>query len=137
MLRAHLMATAIAHDDVTGKSNDYGLGRVSGCVAHWDHPNNDGWSNFWFSGLRQHGRRLSLSGHHVPAGTKRLVVVMTWDEPAASAGASRAVTWDLDLWVDTDRRLHRRPVRRVSRRCPRSTTSSTSSSTIRRPAPTA
>ena len=30
MLRAHLMATAIAHDDVTGKSNDYGLGRVSG-----------------------------------------------------------------------------------------------------------
>ena len=44
LLRAHLMATAIAHDDVTGKSNDYGLGRVSGYVAHWDHTNNDGWS---------------------------------------------------------------------------------------------
>jgi hypothetical protein len=29
-LRSHLMATAIAHDDVTGKSNDFGLGRVSG-----------------------------------------------------------------------------------------------------------
>ena len=28
----------------------------------------------------------------VPAGTQRLVVVLTWDEPAASAGASRAVT---------------------------------------------
>jgi hypothetical protein len=25
---------------------------------------------------------------------------MTWDEPAASAGAARAVTYDLDLWAD-------------------------------------
>jgi serine protease AprX len=30
LLRAHMMASAIAHDDVTGKSNDFGLGRVSG-----------------------------------------------------------------------------------------------------------
>jgi hypothetical protein len=100
MLRAHLMATAIAHDDVTGKSNDYGLGRVSGWVAHWDHPNNDGWSNFWFSGLIS-----TAGGYHyrdliVPPGTKRLSVVMTWDELPASAGASRAVMWDLDLWAD-------------------------------------
>ncbi len=99
MLRAHLMATAIAHDDVTGKSNDYGLGRVSGWVAHWDHPNNDGWSNFWFSGL------VSSAGYQyrdmiVPPGTKRLSVAMTWDELPASAGASRAVMWDLDLWAD-------------------------------------
>ena len=36
----------------------------------------------------------------MPAGTKRLVVVMTWDEPPASAGASRAVIYDIDLWVD-------------------------------------
>ena len=50
LLRAHLMATAIAHDDVTGKSNDYGLGRVSGYLAHWDHPNTDGWSTYWFWG---------------------------------------------------------------------------------------
>ena len=28
----------------------------------------------------------------VPPGAKRLVVVLTWDEPPASAGASRAVT---------------------------------------------
>ena len=36
----------------------------------------------------------------MPPGTQRLVVVLTWDEPAASAGASRAVTYDVDLWVD-------------------------------------
>ena len=100
MLRAHLMATAFAHDNVTGKSNDYGLGRVSGWVAHWDHTNNDGWSNFWFSGLIS-----TVGGYHyrdliVPPGTKRLSIVMTWDELPASAGASRAVMWDLDLWAD-------------------------------------
>jgi hypothetical protein len=99
MLRAHLMATAIAHDDVTGRSNDYGLGRVSGWVAHWDHPNNDGWSNYWFSGL------VGSSGYQyrditVPPGAKRLAIVMTWDEQPASSGASRAVIYDLDLWAD-------------------------------------
>jgi hypothetical protein len=36
----------------------------------------------------------------VPEGTRRLVVVLTWDEPAASAGAARAVTYDIDLWAD-------------------------------------
>ena len=98
-LRSHLMATAIAHDDVTGKSNDFGLGRVSGYLAHWDHPNNDGWSTNWFSGgVNSFG--YAYGDITVPAGTKRLVVVLTWDEPAASAGASRAVTYDLDLWVD-------------------------------------
>ena len=69
----------------------------------------------------------------VPPGTKRLVVVLTWDEPPASAGASRAVMYDVDLWVDRGD-LHR-PDRRVRRICvayPPSTTSSTSSSTIRR-----
>jgi subtilase family serine protease len=38
----------------------------------------------------------------VPPGTKRLVVVLTWDEPPQSAGATKAVIWDLDLWVDRD-----------------------------------
>ena len=38
----------------------------------------------------------------MPPGAKRLVVVLTWDEPPASAGASRAVTYDIDLWVDRD-----------------------------------
>ena len=36
----------------------------------------------------------------VPPGTKRLAVVLTWDEPPASAGASRAVMYNVDLWLD-------------------------------------
>ena len=99
LLRAQMMATAIAHDGVPGKSNEYGLGRASGYIAHWDHPNNDGWSTSRFSGgVSSQG--LQYGDITVPAGTKRLVVVLTWDEPGASAGASRAVTYDLDLWVD-------------------------------------
>ena len=99
LLRAHMMATAIAHDGVPGKSNEYGLGRASGYVAHWDQPNTDGWSTSRFSGgVSSQG--FQYGDITVPAGAKRLVVVLTWDEPGASAGASRAVTYDLDLWVD-------------------------------------
>ena len=99
LLRAHLMATAIAHDDVTGGSDLYGLGRVSGYTAHWDHTNSSGWqtSKFW-GGVNSQG--FQYNDITVPPNTKRLIVVLTWDEPAASAGASRAVTYDLDLWID-------------------------------------
>jgi hypothetical protein len=101
LLRSHLMATAIAHDDVTGKSNDYGLGRVSGYMAHWEHPNSAGWTTQWmYGGVK--GPGFAYQELIVPPNTKRLVVVLTWDEPAASAGASRAVTYDLDLWLDQE-----------------------------------
>jgi hypothetical protein len=99
LLRSHLMATALAHDDLTGMSDTYGLGRASGYLAHWTHPNSDGWSTHWFhGGVSSQG--FQYGDVTVPAGTRRLVIVLTWDEPAASAGASRAVTYDLDLWVD-------------------------------------
>jgi hypothetical protein len=99
LLRAHLMATAIAHEDFVSRSNLYGLGRVSGYVSHWDHPNSAGWSTYKFwGGVNSQG--FQYNDIVVPSGTKRLIVVLTWDEPAASAGASRAVTYDLDLWVD-------------------------------------
>ena len=111
---SHLMATAIAHDDVTGKSNDYGLGRVSGYLAHWAHPNNDGWSTHWFYGGVNGGFGFAYGDITVPANTQRMVVVLTWDEPAASAGASRAVTYyDLDLWADHTPTARRRRMRRV------------------------
>lgn len=108
LLRAHLMASAILHDDQTspgdntsGGRNDYGLGRASAYVSHWAHFNDDGWSTHWFWGS------VSPSNWHfgditVPAGTDRLVVVLTWDEPAASAGASQAVQNDVDLWIDAN-----------------------------------
>ena len=99
LLRAHMMASTIAHDDVTGMSNDYGIGRVSGHLAHWAQPDAAGWSTHWswgsVSNTNWHYRDIT-----VPAGAQRLVVVLTWDEPAASAGASLAVTYDVDLYVD-------------------------------------
>jgi subtilisin family serine protease len=99
LLRAHMMASAIAHADVTRKSNDYGLGQVSGYLEHWARLDANGWNSNWFWG-GVNASAFQAGDITVPAGTQRLVIVLTWDEPAASAGASRAVTYDLDLWVD-------------------------------------
>lgn len=106
LLRAWLMASAILHDNVTtpannssGGRNTYGLGRVSSYLAHWAYPGEGGWSGAWSWGGVDSDSWLQRD-LTVPAGTDRLVVVTTWDEPAASAGAPNAVTWDLDLWVD-------------------------------------
>ena len=108
LLRSHLMASAMAHDNVTtpsdnssGGRNDYGLGRVSAYVAHWARGNPNGWFSRWAPGTVNRTKWLQFDVE-VPTGTQRLVVVTTWDEPAASAGANRAVTYDLDLWIDID-----------------------------------
>ena len=130
LLRAHMMATAIGHEDVTDKSNVYGLGRVSGYLAHWDHPNSAGWQTYRFwGGVNSQG--FQYNDITVPPNTKRLIVVLTWDEPAASAGASRAVTYDLDLWIDHEPPAADSATAATTSPCPSSTTSSTSSSTIR------
>ena len=100
------MASAIAHDDVTGKSNDYGIGRVSGYLEHWAQFDADGWSTHWTWGSVS-STNWQFRDITVPAGAQRLVVVLTWDEPAASAGASRAVTYDVDLYVDRTGGLQR------------------------------
>src|SRR5262249_39388520 len=82
-------------------SNDYGIGRVSGYLEHWARLDAEGWATNWFwGGVSSAG--FSFGDITVPPGTQRLVVVLTWDEPAASAGASRAVPYDLDLWVDVN-----------------------------------
>jgi hypothetical protein len=106
LLRAHLMASAILHsDEVTpanntgGGRNDYGLGRVSDYESHWARPDPNGWSGHW-AWMTVTDRTWGFFDLDVPAGTRRLVVVLTWDEPAASAGAARAVTYDVDLWAD-------------------------------------
>jgi hypothetical protein len=106
LLRAHLMATSILHDDDTtpsdndsGGRNTYGLGRVSSYVSHWARSNSNGWNVYWSSrNITKHN--WGYRDIEVPSGTDRLVVVMTWDEPAASSGASEAVDYDLDLWID-------------------------------------
>lgn len=106
LLRAHLMATSILHDNTTtprnnssGGRNTYGLGRVSTYAAHWARNNTNGWSTHW-AWRTITNRQWGFRDIQIPAGTDRLVVVMTWDEPAASAGASSAVNNDLDLWID-------------------------------------
>ena len=96
LLRAYMMATAIPHADTVGQSNDYGLGRVSSYLQHWGGA---GWSARWFYGTVS-STNWQYGDITVPPGAQRLVVVLTWDEPAASAGASRAVTYDVDLWLD-------------------------------------
>ena len=51
LLRAHLMATSLLHDDkatprnnTNGGRNTYGLGRVSSYISHWARNNADGWT---------------------------------------------------------------------------------------------
>ncbi|MGS2717768.1 S8 family serine peptidase [Eionea flava] len=106
LMRAHLMASSILHNDddtpsnnSNGGRNTYGMGRVSTYMSHWARSGSGGWSGY------RSTRTITDSnwGYRdidVPSGTDRLVVVMTWDEDAASAGASQAVEYDLDLWVD-------------------------------------
>lgn len=106
LLRAHLMASSILHSDQTtpasnssGGRNDYGLGRVSDYQSHWARPDRNGWSGHW-AWMTVTDTTWGFFDLDVPQGTQRLVVVLTWDEPAASAGAARAVTYDVDLWAD-------------------------------------
>ena len=106
LLRAHLMATSILHDNnvtprnnTNGGRNTYGLGRVSSYISHWARSNSDGWSTHlaWRTISNSNWGFRDIT---VPSGADRLVVVMTWDEDRASSGASKAVKYDLDLWVD-------------------------------------
>lgn len=101
MTRAYLMANTLQHDDDTslGQRNSYGLGRVSAYLPHWADPGAEGWQSHWSWGSVTSSQYVFWDVT-VPSGAGRLVVVMTWDEPAASAGASRAVTYDVDLWID-------------------------------------
>ena len=106
LLRAHLMASAVLHHDTTTPANntsggrgDYGLGRVSDYQAHWSRPDASGWTRHW-TWMTVTDQAWGYRDVQVPVEAKRLVVVLTWDEPAASAGAARAVTYDIDLWAD-------------------------------------
>jgi len=106
LLRAHLMATSILHDDnvtprnnTNGGRNTYGLGRVSSYISHWARNNADGWGTH-LAWRTVTNRSWGYRDITVPDNTDRLVVAMTWDEDNASSGASKAVKYDLDLWVD-------------------------------------
>jgi hypothetical protein len=106
LLRAHLMASSILHsdqvtpaDNFSGGRNDYGLGRIADYQAHWGAEGANGWSSRW-AWMTDTDTQWNFFDVSVPEGTQRMVVVLTWDEPEASAGAARAVTYDIDLWAD-------------------------------------
>ena len=106
LLRAHLMASAVLHSDevnptnnTVGGRNDYGLGRVSDYQSHWARLDPNGWSGHW-AWMTITDKSWGFFDINVPRGAKRVVAVLTWDEPEASAGASQAVTYDIDLWAD-------------------------------------
>ena len=100
LLRAWLMATAVLPEDDTSLSeaNSYGLGRLSTYKAHWKRDNPNGWRGHW-SWRQVHSKNYGFRDIEVPPNTHRLVVVMTWDEPPASAGAIDQRLWDLELWL--------------------------------------
>lgn len=108
LVRAHLMASGILHDDDTtpadndrwqGRRDEYGLGRVSSYLAHWAEDSAGGWfSTFaWGHVTRTGYAQVDVA---VPSGSQRLVAVAVWDEPAPSPGSTSAVIYDLDLWID-------------------------------------
>ena len=113
LARAQLMASAIKPDiwlddpeafalDNSGGpaalQNQYGLGKVSTHTAVLNRNREDG----WVSGAAAVTLEDGEFGHQdieVPAGARRLEVVLTWDEPPADT-ISASVLNDLDLWVD-------------------------------------
>jgi hypothetical protein len=75
------------------------MGRVSSYASHWQRLNSNGWSTYW-GATSVTSTTYGYIDVTVPVGTDRLVVVMTWDEPAAGAGAPAAVIDDIDLMID-------------------------------------
>ena len=96
LLRAHLMASTVLHreevlpaNNNSGGRNDFGLGRLSDYSGALGPPQQ---SERLDGALGVVGRitnnRWGFWDLDVPRGTDRLVLVMAWDEPAASSGAA-------------------------------------------------
>jgi hypothetical protein len=94
-LRALLMATAQPHGNDTSRRlrNSYGFGHLNA----GDDMDSAAHSVAWAQLDAGHYAYHDIT---VPHGARRLSVVMTWDEPPASAGAATARLWDLELWAD-------------------------------------
>ena len=122
LTRARLMASAIKPDfwfeDAalfpTDNSNgpgdvqtQYGLGKVSARTSVLNKDATDGWSSS--SAIAAlHDGEYAYHDIDVPAGTSRLDLVLTWDEPPTDTVAS-AVLNDLDLWLDRGGDCDREP----------------------------
>ena len=99
---ALLMASATTKGDValTAPSDthldNYGAGRVQAWRAHYP-TSNTGWY-LWLQGLNNSATNADFT---VNAGATRLVACVFYSEGAASAGASRALVNDYDLYLDS------------------------------------
>ena len=102
-----IMASAMTKDNVTLSSpstssthhlNMYGAGRIEAYKAHYGFTDWT-WSNWGFD---LSSGSWTYADFTVPTGATRLVVVCTYYEPAASAGAGQALVNDFDLWLDQD-----------------------------------
>ena len=113
LARAQLMASAIKPDawlddpkafapnNSSGPGtlqNQYGLGKVSAHTAVLNRSGRDGWASGSAAVTLEDGE-FGYQDIEVPAGARRLVVVLIWDEPPADT-ITASVLNDLDLWVD-------------------------------------
>jgi hypothetical protein len=101
LISAHLMATAHARGNAVittpahSTLNNFGVGRVDATRAIWG---SGGANTHWSFSLGSTGS--TFFDFTVPSGASRLVAVMHYVEPAASAGASQALVNDWDFYLD-------------------------------------
>lgn len=99
-VKVQLMANTLLHNDSISQSkNQYGMGRLDLYQSHWIWSGSTGWDwgTVHAAADWNTGWTYDIS---VPSGTERLIVTMSWDEDPASSGASEAVIYDMDLWLD-------------------------------------
>jgi hypothetical protein len=99
---AVLMASATTKDDVVLTAptdthlDTYGAGRAQAWRAHFPSSN-----TAWYSWVRTQTSAATNADFTVNAGATRLVVCVFYSESPASAGASRALVNDYDLYIDS------------------------------------
>ena len=113
LVRARLMASAVRpaawlnseesfpKDNTNGPGTvqaKYGMGLVSARTSIINHDVPEGWTSSGATLTLENGE-YGYEDIEVPAGTTRLDVVMTWDEPPADTIAHTVLN-DLDLWLD-------------------------------------
>ena len=100
-VKALLMSSALLHGGTLGSNpvNTYGLGKINVYRAHWQAPD---WEHGLCYGSLPSEDSWQYFDLDIPSGTDRLVLVLTWVEPPASAGADDAVLNNLNMYLDRE-----------------------------------
>jgi hypothetical protein len=96
MTRADQALTTPSTGSTATHLRAYGTGRVEAYRAH----NSTSQMNWTNSGWDQNGSQWVYGDFSIAAGCTRLVVCVTYHEPASSSGASKALVNDFDLYID-------------------------------------